>query len=159
MPPPPGEAAAPALRSARERLIQTLCFEAGGLLLVAPLYALASGSGAAASFGLVAALSLVVMAWAALFNTVFDLVEWRCCGRVASDRPPRWRVLHAVLHEASAVIVTWPVIVALTGLSWAAALLADLGLTLAYAAWAYVFHQAYDRWRPVSTVPRRTAHP
>lgn len=159
MPPPPGEAAAPALRSARERLIQTLCFEAGGLLLVAPLYALASGSGAAAAFGLVAALSVVAMAWAALFNTAFDLVEWRCCGRVASDRPLRWRVLHAVLHEASAVIVTWPVIVALTDLSWAAALLADIGLTLAYAAWAYVFHQAYDRWRPVALAPRRTAHP
>jgi uncharacterized membrane protein len=57
------------------------------------------------------------------------------------------------------VIVTWPVIVALTDLSWAAALLADIGLTLAYAAWAYVFHHGYDRWRPVAVAPRRAAHP
>lgn len=149
MPPRPGEPAAAAVRGARERLLQTLCFEAGGLLLVAPLHALVAGAGTAESFRLVAVLALVVMAWAALFNTVFDLVEWRCCARVASDRPPRWRLAHAVLHEASAVVVTWPVIVALTGLSWAAALLTDLGLTLAYAAWAYVFHMAYDRWRPV----------
>lgn len=57
------------------------------------------------------------------------------------------------------MIVTWPVIVALTDLSWAAALLADIGLTLAYAAWAYVFHHGYDRWRPVAVAPRRAAHP
>ena len=109
----------------------------------------ASGAGAAASLKPVAALALVVMAWAALFNTAFDLLEHRLSGRVASERPGLWRLLHAALHEASAVVVTWPVIVALTGLSWSAALLADLGLTLVYAVYAYAFHRLYDWWRPV----------
>lgn len=137
------------IRSARERAIQTLCFEIGGLLLVAPLYAWAAGAGAGESFMLIATLALVVMGWSALYNTAFDVIEHRLTGRVASARPERWRWLHAVLHELSAVVVTWPVIVALTGLSWAAALVADIGLTVAYAVYAYLFHRVYDHWRPV----------
>ena len=138
------------LRSARERLIQTLAFEAGGLLLVAPLYALATGSGAGESLGLIATLALVVMAWSALYNTAFDVAERRLTGRVASDRSPRWRLVHAVGHEATALVVTWPVIVAMTDLSWGAALAADMALTIVYAAYAYGFHRLYDRLRPVA---------
>lgn len=130
-------------------MLQTLCFEAGGLLLVAPLHALAAGASAAESFLLIAVLALVVMAWSAVFNTVFDFVEHRRTGRLASARPQALRLLHAVLHEASAVVVTWPVIVALSGLGWAQALWADLGLTLAYAVYAYLFHLGYDRLRPL----------
>jgi uncharacterized membrane protein len=138
------------LRSARERAIQTLCFEAGGLLLVAPPVALVSGAGAGESFALIAVLALVVMAWAAVYNTAFDVLEHRLTGRVASERPERWRLVHAVGHEATAVIVTWPVIVALSGLGWGAALVADLGLTVVYAAYAYGFHRLYDHLRPVA---------
>jgi len=153
MTPATKSAMAPGIRGARERLIQTLCFEAGGLLLVAPLYALVAGAGAGESFLLIAVLALVVMCWSAAFNTAFDLIEHRLSGRVASSRPPRWRVLHALLHEASAVVATWPVIVALTGLSWGAALVADLGLTMVYAVYAYAFHRFYDFWRPVVEFP------
>ena len=31
--------------------------------------------------------------------------------------------------------------------------LADIGLTLAYALYAYLFHLAYDAWRPLKVVP------
>lgn len=146
-----GPVVSPGLRSPRERLHQTLCFEAGGLLLVTPLVVLATGHSAQESAALLAVLSLAVMAWAAVFNTTFDHAEHRLTGRVASQRPPRWRLVHAVLHEATAVLVTWPLIVAMTDLGWMAALWADLGLTLVYAAYAYGFHLAYDRWRPVGS--------
>ena len=141
---------APGLRSWRERIHQTLCFEAGGLLVVSPLFAWASGAELGASIQLLLMLSLLVTAWTALFNTAFDRLEWRCGQRVASDRPHRWRVVHAVALEASAVAVSCPAIVALTGLGWSAALLADLGLTLVYAVYGYTFHRLYDHWRPVS---------
>lgn len=137
------------LRSVRERLLQTLLFEAGGLLVVAPLVMWASGAQALDSVALLAALSLVVMGWAALFNSVFDAVEARLAGRVASDRPHRLRVLHAVALEASSVVVSCPVIVAMTSLGWWPALAADVALTLVYAAYGYVYHWAFDRWRPV----------
>lgn len=143
------------LRSARERVIQTLWFEGIGLLLVAPLYAAAAGAGLRESFAMVAVVSIVVMAWSAVYNTVFDRLEWRWTGRVASDRPHRLRSLHALLHELTAMVVSCPVIFAMTTLSWGEALLADLGLTAAYAAYAYVFHLGYDRLRPVGGISAR----
>jgi len=141
------------LRSPRERLLQTLWFEGLGVLIIAPLYAWASGGGMADSLALIAAVSLAVMLWAALFNTVFDAVEWRCLGRVASDRPAGLRLLHAVAFEASAVVVSCPVIVAVAGVGWREALLADIALTITYAAYGYVFHCIFDRLRPLG---RRT---
>lgn len=137
------------LRSARERMVQTLAFEGLGLLLVAPLYAAATGSGGSESFVVVAAVSVAVMLWAALYNTVFDLVEWRSTGRVASDRPHGLRTLHALGLEISSVIVTTPLIWALTDLGWWQALAVDIGLAAAYAVYGYAFHWAYDRLRPV----------
>ncbi len=137
------------LRGARERVIQTLCFEGLGLALVVPLYAWVAGAGVGESLAMIAAVSVVVMAWSALFNTVFDFVERRRTGRVASDRPHGLRTLHALAHEASAVVVSCPVIYAMTPLSWGEAVAADLGLTLVYAGYAYLFHLAFDHLRPV----------
>lgn len=137
------------VRSARERALQTLLFEAGGLLVVTPLVMLASGAQALDPLLLLLALSAVVMAWAAFFNTVFDAVEARVARRVASRRPHRLRLLHAVALEASAVVVSCPVIVALSPLGWWEALAADIALTLVYAIYGYAYHWAFDRWRPV----------
>jgi uncharacterized membrane protein len=137
------------IRSWRERTLQTLWFEGIGLALVAPLYAWVSDSGGGESVLLIATLSLVVMAWAAIYNTLFDIAERRRTGRLASDRPHGLRTLHAVGLEGTAVLLTWPVIWAMTDLSWSAALLADLGLTATYMVYGYAFHWAYDRVRPV----------
>ena len=137
------------LRSRRERIVQTLWFEGIGLLLVAPIYGWATGTGLTDSLALVAAVSVAVMVWAALFNTAFDRAEMRLTGRVASDRPHRLRLAHALLFEASAAVVSCPVIVLMTGLGWLDALLTDIALTLAYSAYGYLFHWAFDRLRPV----------
>jgi uncharacterized membrane protein len=137
------------VRGSRERLIQTLWFEGVGLLGVAPLFALATGSSGGDSFVVVAAVSVAVMLWAALYNTVFDRIEYRHTGRVASDRPHRLRTVHALGLEVSSVVVTTPLIWALTDLGWWGALVADLGLAAAYTVYSYAFHWAYDRLRPV----------
>ncbi len=138
------------LRSPRERLLQTLAYEAGGLCLSIPLYLLWTGGEAGEGAVLMAALSVAVMIWSPLHNTVFDWVDWRLTGRVASRRPQRWRVVHAVTHETTTVAVTLPILVWLGGHGWWEALVIDLWLTVLYAVYAYVFHLAYDRWRPVA---------
>lgn len=138
------------LRTPHERLIQTLWFEGLGLLLVAPLYAWASGAAMGESFTVVVVLSIAVMLWAAFYNTVFDRIERRRTGRVASDRPHRLRTVHAVGLEVSSVLVTWPLLWALTDLGWWGALAADLGLSVLYAAYGYVFFWLFDRLRPVA---------
>jgi uncharacterized membrane protein len=138
-----------AVRGLRERVIQTLAFEVLGLAIVSLPFAHLSGATAGHSLALLATLSIVITFWAALYNTAFDHIERRLTGRVASSRPPRWRVLHALALEGSALVVTWPLIVALTALSWREAFIAEVGLTLAYAAYGYCFHLAFDHFRPV----------
>jgi uncharacterized membrane protein len=59
------------------------------------------------------------------------------------------RLVHALSHEASSLVVTLPVLMGPGGLGFMEALLADLGLTVIYAGYAYVFHWFYDRVRPV----------
>jgi uncharacterized membrane protein len=137
------------IRSGRERLIQTLWFEALGVLVIGPGFAWFTTTPAGESLAVVATLSIAVMGWAAFYNTAYDLVERRTTGRVASDRPQAWRVLHAAGLEVTAVVVTWPLIVALTSLGWLDALVAEVGLTLAYAVYGYFFHLGFDRLRPV----------
>ncbi|WP_341892308.1 PACE efflux transporter [Variovorax sp. YR752] len=137
------------LRSLRERVLQTLLFEAGGLLLVAPLVAWAGDVRAAESLVLLVALSAAVMAWAAIYNTAFDLVEAHVARRVASARPHLLRVLHALGLEVSSVLATCPIIVWLTGLGWWQALAVDIALGLVYAAYGYAYHWLFDRLRPV----------
>ncbi|RYH96626.1 MAG: hypothetical protein EON48_18660 [Acetobacteraceae bacterium] len=139
------------LRSPRERLLQTLAYEAGGLCLSVPLFAFFGGTTAGQALGLMLTLSAIVMVWSPLHNTVFDWVDLRHSGRIASDRPQRWRLVQAVSQEATSLCVTLPVVMGAGGLSLQAALLAELGLTLLYAAYAYAFHLVYDRLRPVRT--------
>jgi uncharacterized membrane protein len=137
------------LRSARERIAQTVLFEIGGFALTAPLYSLYAGEGGDEAAMVVAALALAVMVWSPLHNTIFDVIDLRLTGRVASDRPHGWRVVHAISHEATSIVITTPILMWLGGHGLAEALALDLAFTAAYAAWAYVFNLLYDRWRPV----------
>lgn len=137
------------LRSARERAIQTLCFEFGGMVIAAPLYALLFGAGPAESVGLLVALSVAVMAWAAFHNTLFDLLEWRLASRVASDRPHGLRMVHAVSLESTSVLVTTPLIMLVGGFGLIEALALDIGLGLFYAGYGYLFNLVFDWFRPV----------
>jgi uncharacterized membrane protein len=82
-------------------------------------------------------------------NAAFDTAEWRLARRVASDRPARWRLAHALSHDATHTIVTLPVIMVVGGYGFWQALVVDVGLMLLYASYTYVFHLLYDRWRPV----------
>jgi uncharacterized membrane protein len=137
------------LRSPRERFIQTLAFEIGGLVLSVPLYVLATGRGVGDGALLMVALAVAVMTWSPLHNAVFDWVDLRLSGRLASDRPHHWRMVHAVSHEVTVVMVTLPITVWLGGFTLWEAIAASLGLTLVYTVYAYGFHLVYDRLRPV----------
>jgi uncharacterized membrane protein len=143
-----------ALRSFRDRMLQTLCYEAGGLVVVTPLYAAVMGRAGAESLGLMVALSAAILTWTPLFNTVFDLVDFRRTGRVASDRPRGLRLVHAVAFEVSTFAVSLPVLVWLGGHRFVEAIAVDLGLTVAYSVYAYGFFLLYDHWRPVRRRPR-----
>jgi uncharacterized membrane protein len=137
------------VRSLREQLIQTLWFELGAVALIAPAYSWAMGVVMFESLTLFLALALVDMSWLAIYNSVFDRIEYRWRKRLASERPPAARVVHCCLHEVTVLLVSCPVIVALTELSWGQALATDLVLAVVYAAYGYPFHWLFDRCRPV----------
>lgn len=142
------------VRSLRERALQTFAYELGGLLVVSPLWALVTGASATESVALLLALSLTVMTWTAIYNTAFDIVEARLARRTASDRPQRWRMVHAVGLEFTGILATTPLIVFMAGFGWLEALVADIGLGLAYVSYGYVFFLGFDRLRPLRTVVR-----
>lgn len=136
-------------RGPGERIAQTFAFEGIGLLLIAPLYRVTTGSSLVDSMSLVLAVSLAAALWSAAFNTLFDRVEAHLSGRLASDRPHGLRVWHAVLREATQVPVTCPVIYALSTMDLGQALGADVGLAVVYAGYGYLFHLAFDALCPV----------
>ncbi len=142
---------APALRPWKERLAQTLGFEATGLVISLPFLSLFTTQDTAESIAVLVALTLAVMAWSPLHNTVFDTLDLRCSGRVASDRPQLWRVIHAISHEVSSILVSLPILMIGAGLDFQTALFIDLGLSVIYAAWAWAFFLIWDRWRPIPT--------
>ena len=140
-----------ALRTTRERVLQTCLFEVGGIALVTPLYATVYGASSHEGLTLLVAISLAVLVWAPIYGKLFDTVDYRLTHRVASDRPHHVRLLHAVLYEATAVAMTLPLAMQIAGLTlWEAAAL-NVQLTLFYIAYAYVFHLTYDAMRPVQT--------
>jgi len=143
---------APALRSFPDRLRQIALFELGGLVLITPPFVWASGVPVGDSVLLLAALALIAALWNGTYNTAFDWAEGRLTGRTADRRPTRLRVLHAMGFEGGLLLVSLPLIVLWTGMGWRAALIADIGLALAYMAYAFAFNLYYDRWFPIGVV-------
>ena len=147
----------PKLRSFRDRLRQILLFEVGGLLLITPPFAWASGVPLLDSIGLLAVLALVAGVWNGSFNTAFDWIEGRLTGRTADRRPFGMRCVHAVLFEGGLLMLTLPVLMLWTGLDWWAALIADISIALAYTLYALVFNMGYDRLFPIEPAPSAAA--
>ncbi len=142
-----------ALRSFSERILQTLAYELGGILLVTPLYISFFGSSGGQSVLVMMSLSIATLIWFPLHNTAFDWLDLRLTGRLASDRPDHLRLVHAMSHEVSVCILTTPLLMWLGGHRFAEAILVDLALTVAYSLYAYGFHRAFDHFRPV--IPRK----
>lgn len=137
------------IRNFRERIYQGIVCEVGGILVVTPMYALVAGADAQDSLLLIIVVTAVATLWAFVHNVIFDVVEWHLVRRVASDRPQVWRLIHAVNLEATLMIMTVPVLMIMGGHNFIEAVMLDIGLSLAYMCYAYLFHMAYDWARPV----------
>jgi uncharacterized membrane protein len=137
------------LRPVKERLLQALCLEISGLVLALPLLSYFSDGSPLDNAVLLAVLSLVVMLWSAAHNTLFDTADLHLSGRVASERPQTWRIIHAISHEVSSILVSLPVLIWIAGMDFQTALIVDLWLAALYAFWAWAFYLTWDRMRPL----------
>ncbi|WP_079434275.1 PACE efflux transporter [Zoogloea sp. LCSB751] len=145
----------PIQRSLVDRLRQVTLFEIGGLLLITPPYIWLSGQPSRDSFLLMAILAVMAAAWNGAYNTAFDWLEGRLTGRSADRRPWRLRAIHAIGFEGGLLLMTLPVMVLWTGMDWLTALVADIGIALAYVVYAFGFNLAYDRAFPIAPEPGR----
>lgn len=136
-------------RTLKERVVQTLWYEAVGIAVFTPLLYLCTDTTLGDSLGVIAALSLCALTVTGLFNWAFDNIEAKVCKRAASDRPFWPRVFHAVSLEFAIVVATLPAIKYISGVSWTEAAFVDIALLLAYIAYGFFFFQVYDRVRPV----------
>jgi uncharacterized membrane protein len=139
----------PKLRSFTDRLRQIALFEVGGLVLITPPFAWASGVPLSESVALLALLSLLAALWNGAYNTCFDWCEGRLSGRSADRRPYRLRVLHAFGFEGGVLLMSLPILMWWTGMGWVEALIADLALATAYVIYAFAFNLGYDRFFPI----------
>ena len=126
-----------------------MLFELGGLLLITPPFAWLSGVSLHESLGLLAVIALIAALWNAIYNTAFDWIDGQLSGRLADHRPALWRIVHAFGFEGGLVLISVPIVMAWTGMTWSAAFIADIGLALAYVVYAYVFNVVYDRVFPI----------
>ena len=149
--------AKPKLRTFPDRLRQIAMFEIGGLVLITPPFAWASGVPIRESIGLLALLALMAAIWNGAYNTTFDWIEGRLTGRTADRRPFRLRALHALGFESGLLVMTLPVIVWWTGMGWVDAMIADIGLAITYTVYALLFNMGYDRVFPIQQAPARAA--
>ena len=140
----------PKLRSPMDRIRQVLFFEIGGLLLITPPFVWLADVAPLDSLGLLALIALMAAVWNVIYNTSFDWIEGRITGRTSDQRPGLMRIFHAVGFEGGLLIASLPVVMAWTGMEWLEALIADIGLALAYVTYAYLFNICYDRVFPVS---------
>ena len=139
----------PKLRSLLDRVRQVLVFETGGLLLITPVFVWASGVPVMDSLGLLAVIALIAALWNAVYNIGFDWIEGRLTGRTADHRPYIMRMAHAAGFEGGLIVIGLPIVMAWTGMGWSEALLADIGLGLAYVIYAFFFNRGYDRVFPI----------
>ena len=140
----------PKLRSPLDRVRQVILFEVGGLILITPPFAWASGVPAKDSIGLLALVALIAALWNAVYATSFDWIEGRLTARTADQRTTPWRVVHAAGFEAGLLLISLPIVMAWTAMGWLEALLADAALALAYVAYAFFFNMGYDRAFPIA---------
>lgn len=138
-----------AMRTARDRLRYTVSFEILLMAMLVPVGA-AFFDKPLSDIGLLGAfLSVKAMLLNLLYNWIFDHADARA-GRVASDRSPLGRLLHAAGFEATLLLTSLPVYIWWLNLGLLQALAADLTVTSFVVVYTYGFTLAYDRLFPVA---------
>jgi uncharacterized membrane protein len=137
------------MRSPRERIFQAVLYEAIGLAILTPAYGFAMGLPMDNSLVTMALISGIVIVWAPVYNTVFDRLMFKSTGRLAHQKTAGLRFLHASLYEASITLFAVPIIAYMSGMGWWVAFAADIGFTVAYFCYTYIFYAVYDRLRPL----------
>jgi len=134
------------MRSTADRIRQAVSFELIGILIVTPLFAWAFDHPMGDMGVLVVLGATAATAWNYLFNLGFDhVLNWRR-GDVRKSLP--LRVVHAVLFEATLLVLLLPLFAWWLDVSLVAALLMEASFAAFYMVYAFVFTWGYDTLFP-----------
>lgn len=130
------------MRSTADRIRQAVSFELIGILIVTPLFAWGFDHPMGEMGILVVVGATAATAWNYLFNLGFDhLLNWRR-GDVRKTVP--LRLVHAVLFEATLLVLLLPLFAWLLEISLVAALVMEISFATFYMVYAFVFTWGYD---------------
>jgi uncharacterized membrane protein len=132
-----------------ERLLQAVLYEVIAIAFLTPVYSWAFDMPLDNSVLTMAMTSIGVVAWAAVYNALFDRIMYARTGRLAHDKTVGLRVLHAVLLEITITFIAVPIIMLMSGALIWIALAADIALSGIFAIYTYIFYFIYDRLRPL----------
>jgi uncharacterized membrane protein len=132
-----------------ERLLQAVLYEVIEIAFLTPVYSWAFDMPLDNSVLTMAMTSIGVVAWAAVYNALFDRIMYARTGRLAHDKTTGLRVLHAVLLEITITFIAVPIIMLMSGASIWIAIAADIALSAIFAVYTYIFYFIYDRLRPL----------
>lgn len=142
------------MRSTADRIRQAVSFEIIGIGIVTPLFSWAFDHPLGDMGVLVLIGATAATTWNYVFNLVFDhVLHWRR-GDVRKTLP--LRVVHAVLFEATLLVLLLPIFAWWLGVSLIAALYMEVAFAAFYMIYAFVFTWGYDTLFPPQQ-PERTA--
>ena len=143
------------MRSTADRIRQAISFELIGILIVTPLFAWTFDH-PIGDMGLLVVLgATAATAWNYIFNLVFDHVLLRARGDVRKTLP--LRVVHAVLFEATLLLLLFPLFAWWLDVSLVSAMLMEISFAAFYMVYAFVFTWGYDTLFPPQPIERMAA--
>lgn len=139
------------MRSAADRIRQALSFEFIGIVIVTPLFAWVFDHPIGDMGALVVLGATAATMWNYIFNLVFDhVLNWR---RRDVHKTMPLRIVHAVLFEATLLVLLLPLFAWWLGVPLTAALVIEISFAAFYMGYTFVFTWGYDTLYS----PQRTA--
>lgn len=138
------------LRSLKDRIRYTVIFETVLLTMLVPAGMIFYDRDIL-DIGLLGVVLVVkAMVLNIIYNWVFDRLEART-GRVASDRPHKLRIIHAIGFEVTLAITSIPIYTWWLKITVLEAILIDVVVTTFIVGYTYIFTLVYDLVFPIKT--------
>jgi uncharacterized membrane protein len=130
------------MSSRTRKILYAVSFELLGLVVSTLALLAMSDASPASSLGLSVVVSVMALIWNYVFNSLFE--GWEKVQK-QRGRSPRRRLTHALLFEAGFMLMTVPVVIWALDTSFWEGLAYDLGLTVVFVTYTFLFTLAFDR--------------
>lgn len=139
-------------RSVHERIFHSVTFEVIATAIMAPTAAFIMGTTITQMGALTIMFATVAMLCNLVFNYLFDLAQ----RRMGFTRTAKVRLLHAVLFEISLIGFLVPIAAWWLSIGLFEAFVLDIGFTLFFLPYAFIYNYSYDRIRKALFIRKMT---